>query len=238
MCTCSGNYYGTQCEIDGEVLGVAVGASVAAIIIIGLTLGFLVMWSRRWNREQKSSAVCSPVFGYMTAANSGMKIPGGNNTQPTYLTAEDRMRWAQIADVMAQSNLYAAEPVAAPRPPSAMYGYPAMGSVSMAGTLPIHQRGVQPPVALPRLGLHMNRQSYPTPFDNSSSSEEEDRTDLLGRGGFQIARPKSRSSGSLVNLGASQSIYCDVDYEPSRSEIYPGLPMSTYSLSARPPFYR
>lgn len=41
---CSGNYYGTQCELDGEVLGVAIGASVAAVIIIGLTLVCLLMW--------------------------------------------------------------------------------------------------------------------------------------------------------------------------------------------------
>lgn len=42
--SCSGNYYGNQCELDGEVLGVAIGASVAAVIIIGLTLVCLVMW--------------------------------------------------------------------------------------------------------------------------------------------------------------------------------------------------
>lgn len=41
---CSGNYYGAQCELDGEVLGVAIGASVAAVIIIGLTLVCLLMW--------------------------------------------------------------------------------------------------------------------------------------------------------------------------------------------------
>lgn len=41
---CSGNYYGTQCEVDGEVLGVAIGASVAALIIIVLTLVCLIMW--------------------------------------------------------------------------------------------------------------------------------------------------------------------------------------------------
>lgn len=41
---CTGNYYGSQCEVDGEVLGVAVGASVAAVIIIVLTLVCLVMW--------------------------------------------------------------------------------------------------------------------------------------------------------------------------------------------------
>jgi len=41
---CTGNYYGAQCELDGEVLGVAIGASVAALIIIVLTLVCLVMW--------------------------------------------------------------------------------------------------------------------------------------------------------------------------------------------------
>ena len=43
-CTCTGNYYGTQCQLDGEVLAVAVGASVAAAIIIILTLVCLCMW--------------------------------------------------------------------------------------------------------------------------------------------------------------------------------------------------
>ena len=44
VCTCNGSYYGSTCEVDGEVLAVAVGASVAAIIIIILTLICLVMW--------------------------------------------------------------------------------------------------------------------------------------------------------------------------------------------------
>ncbi|KAG8223649.1 hypothetical protein J437_LFUL001756, partial [Ladona fulva] len=43
-CTCTGNFYGAQCEVDGEVVGVAVGASVAALVIIVLTLVFLCMW--------------------------------------------------------------------------------------------------------------------------------------------------------------------------------------------------
>lgn len=41
---CTGNYYGAQCEVDGEVMGVAIGASVGALIIIVLTLVCLVMW--------------------------------------------------------------------------------------------------------------------------------------------------------------------------------------------------
>ena len=41
---CAGNYYGPQCQVDGEVLAVAVGASVAAVVIIVLTLICLCMW--------------------------------------------------------------------------------------------------------------------------------------------------------------------------------------------------
>ena len=41
---CKGNFYGSHCEIDGEVMAVAVGASVAAVIIIILTLICLCMW--------------------------------------------------------------------------------------------------------------------------------------------------------------------------------------------------
>lgn len=61
--------------------------------------------SRRWNREQKA-AVGSPVFGYMATASNTVKTPpmGG---PPYQLTLEDRLRWAQIADVMAQANHYA-----------------------------------------------------------------------------------------------------------------------------------
>ena len=43
-CACTGNFYGDQCQIDGEVLAVAIGASVAAVIIILLTLICLCMW--------------------------------------------------------------------------------------------------------------------------------------------------------------------------------------------------
>lgn len=61
------------------------------------------MWSRRWHREQKN-AMGSPVFGYMT----GAQVKQAGLGQPPYqVTLEDRMRWAQIADVMAQSNHYA-----------------------------------------------------------------------------------------------------------------------------------
>lgn len=102
-CTCNGSYYGSQCEIDGEVLGVAIGASVAAVIIIVLTLICLIMWSRKWHREQKNT-LGSPIFGYMTTG----PVKSAMTTQSPYqVTLDDRMRWAQIADVMAQANHYA-----------------------------------------------------------------------------------------------------------------------------------
>lgn len=102
ICTCEGSYYGAQCEIDGEVLGVAIGASVAAIIIILLTLVCLILWSRKWQREHKD-ALEGPMFGYM----SGTQLKSPRICQTPYqLTLEERMRWAHVADVMAQSNPY------------------------------------------------------------------------------------------------------------------------------------
>uniref|UniRef100_A0A336KMW4 CSON011234 protein n=1 Tax=Culicoides sonorensis TaxID=179676 RepID=A0A336KMW4_CULSO len=243
VCSCNGQYYGAQCEVDGEVLGVAIGASVTAVVIIVLTLVCLVMWSRRWQKEHKA-AMGSPIFGYM--GNGTVKTPVMGQT-PYQVTLEDRMRWAQIADVMAQSNLYAAEPVAgSTRPSSAIFGYPnlhGMGSIanmSMTGTLPMHS-GTLPPVPLPRLNL--TRPSGMRTLENSSSSEEEDRTDLLGRN-FQVPRPKSRSNASIAG---QSGIYYDVEYEPSGMDLYnsnnmntnrqmqgqshPGIPLSTYGAS-------
>lgn len=130
VCECDSSHYGSQCEIDGEVLGVAIGASVAAIIIIVLTFICLIMWSKRWQREQKN-AMGSPVFGYL---NTGVKTAGLAPAQPGYqVTLEDRMRWAQIADVMSQANHYAAEPIAPTRPSSAMFAYPSLHGLSNLG---------------------------------------------------------------------------------------------------------
>ncbi|KAJ8980139.1 hypothetical protein NQ317_014633 [Molorchus minor] len=234
VCICSGNYYGSQCELDGEVIGVAIGASVAAIIIIGLTLVCLVMWSRRWSREQKA-AVGSPVFGYMATASNSVKTPVVG-APPYQLTLEDRLRWAQIADVMAQANHYAPEPglTAPTRPSSAMFGYPNLG------TLQHHSHGTLPPVPLPRLNLQAQLASRAAsvhgmrPLDNSSSSEEEDKADLLGRN-FHVPRPKSRSNASIAN---QSGIYYDVDYD--QNEVYKqsgGIPLSTYSMG-RPQYFR
>lgn len=120
------------------------------------------------------------------------------------------------------------EPVPGPtRPSSAMFGYP---SLTMSGTLP---HGA-PPVPLPRLGLtnmshagamsihggptlstlgalsnHGALSSYgmrtPDRTVESTSSEEEDRADLLGRN-FHVPRPKSRSSVAVSLSARSHTI--------------------------------
>jgi hypothetical protein len=101
--------------------------------------------------------VGSPVFGYLGGAQVKTPTMG---TAPYQVTLEDRMRWAQIADVMAQSNHYAIEPVAATRPSSAIFqAYPqlqtisgmnTLGAMSMGG-MTMHTNATLPPVPLPRL---------------------------------------------------------------------------------------
>jgi len=99
--------------------------------------------------------VGSPVFGYMGGAKTPVM-----GTAPYQVTLEDRMRWAQIADVMAQANHYAVEPVSNARPSSAMYpmyphlqtisGMNTLGAMSMAGMTMQHNTSTLPPVPLPR----------------------------------------------------------------------------------------
>lgn len=111
VCECMGSYYGTRCEIDGEVLGVAVGASVAAVVIIILTLIFLCMWSRRWKAQDRKTEVLA------RGAAAGATLGGfavnmqhkSASLQPNQygVSMEDRMRWAQIAETMTSQNIYA-----------------------------------------------------------------------------------------------------------------------------------
>lgn len=61
------------------------------------------IFSRKWQREHKN-AMGSPVFGYMGGGQVKTPVMG---QAPYQVTLEDRMRWAQIADVMAQANHYA-----------------------------------------------------------------------------------------------------------------------------------
>ncbi|RLU26602.1 hypothetical protein DMN91_000398 [Ooceraea biroi] len=229
QCACTGNYYGAQCELDGEVLGVAIGASVAALIIIVLTLVCLVMWSRRWSREQKS--VGSPVYGYIQGGMPGT-LPGNlarvgsvgtlasvKQGPPTNLPP---YMWAHFGEHMATANVYATEPMGPTRPSSAMFGYPPM---SVHGTLP--------PVPLPRLQAPPRSRQRPQPDPDSSDSEpqDKDRADLIPQSsGFHVPRPKSRSS-----LANQSGIYNDVEYD--QGDVHHlsknNIPLSTYR-----PYYR
>lgn len=90
----------------------------------------------------------SPLFGlggYMGNAQVKAPIMG---TVPYQMTLEDRMRWAQIADVMAQSNHYGVEP--SRTLPTVYSGYPNLNGMM---TLPhnVHHNTLPPPpVPLPR----------------------------------------------------------------------------------------
>nr|XP_050844801.1 uncharacterized protein LOC127061661 [Vespula vulgaris] len=229
QCACTGNYYGTQCEVDGEVLGVAIGASVAALIIIVLTLVCLVMWSRRWSREQKS--VGSPVYGYIQGGIPGT-LPGTLARVGSVGTLASVKQGpppnlppymlAHFADHMATANIYATEPMGPTRPSSAMFGYP-----------PINVHGTLPPVPLPRLQAppRPRQRHQPDPDSSDSEPQDKDRADLIPQSnGFHVPRPKSRSS-----LANQSGIYNDVEYDQGDVQHLSknNIPMSTYR-----PYYR
>lgn len=109
---------------------------------------FLInFYSRRWQREHKSAMVGSPVFGYL--GNTMQQKSGAIGTIPYQVGLEERIRWAQIADVMAQANHYAVEPVMSSR---ASGIYPGFSSTlnTLSGHHGHHHGGTLPPIPLPR----------------------------------------------------------------------------------------
>ncbi|KAG6451612.1 hypothetical protein O3G_MSEX007217 [Manduca sexta] len=176
----------------------------------------------------------SPVFNYM-AANTIKTPPVG---QPPYqVTLEERMRWAQIAEAMVQANHYAPDAqTMATRPSSALFGgYPTLPPVPLPrmGVLGNHSGTLNTVASRGNTTSHHNLYGYGGHMESSSSeasSHVQERADLL------VPRPKSRARSMHNQTG----IYYDVDYENAPETIYgtKGIPLSTYTVSRGPPFYR
>jgi len=193
VCACTGNYYGTQCQLDGEVLAVAVGASVAAAIIIILTLVCLCMWSRRWKREQSKAEMSRsgyprsymintmPPPGYMTGGKMAGWGPGG----PASAYQDPGLRWAHHLDSGGQ-NIYA-QPEPGSRRSLAVGG-------GRAGPLPQLPR---PNTAMAAMGSRGDIYKANQTLIESSESED---TETTMRGGG--ARPRSSNSMLAGNLNA------------------------------------
>ncbi|XP_014208200.1 uncharacterized protein LOC106639211 [Copidosoma floridanum] len=231
QCSCTGSFWGSQCEVDGEVLSVAIGASFLALVVIVFTLVCLIMWSRKWSREQKA---LSPVYGYIQGGLPGT-LPARVGSVGTLASVKQGppsnlppYMWAQVADHLATANVYATEPMGPTRPSSAMFGYP---TLSLHGTLP--------PVPLPRLQAppprarqrHHPRQP-PEPDSSDSEPQDKDRADLIPQSNFTAPRPKSR-----VSMANQSGIYYDVEYDQGDARHLSKniIPMSTYSGA---PYYR
>jgi len=179
-CTCTGNFYGDQCQIDGEVLAVAIGASVAAVIIIFLTLVCLCMWSRRWKREQQKTDLSRnyprsymvgtlPPPGYVTKmANWQAQGPGQAQAGAIY-SVDNQLRWAHHLDANGQ-NIYA-------QPEPSRRGL-AVGGGRM---------GPLPSIPRPSTALGTPRVTQ-APLIDSSESEDTEHS------GDRYRRPRSSSS--------------------------------------------
>lgn len=190
LCSCTGNYYGSQCQLDGEVLAVAVGASVAAAVIIILTLICLCMWSRRWKREQSKAEMSRGAFprsymintlpppAYMQTAKMA---PGWGPAGPTTAYQDPGLRWAHHLDPGAQ-NIYA-QPETGSRRSLAAAG----GRVGPLPQLP------RPNTAMAAMGSRGDIYKANQTLIESSESED---TEVTMRGG----RPRSSNSMLAGNL--------------------------------------
>ncbi|GIY53331.1 EGF-like domain-containing protein [Caerostris darwini] len=114
-CRCRGNYGGSRCQVDNEVVGVSVGVSVIAIIVIAITAACLYLWNRRWKRaHQKSEASKHAGYRLQTMADHvrwGPASPLGS----TYVPSESTMQLATPALSTSASQLYAISTIQPPR---------------------------------------------------------------------------------------------------------------------------
>ncbi|XP_037079146.1 uncharacterized protein LOC119100141 [Pollicipes pollicipes] len=132
-CLCRGSYYGARCDIDGEVLGAALGATAAAALVIIATFIGLCKWSKRWHKGQSDGK--AEVGSLAVPGGFGYGKPGGGLGPAGFPPVrEDRLRWARLADTMAQQNIYAPEPMFGGPPHSQLPPYGAQAGLG-AGTL-------------------------------------------------------------------------------------------------------
>ncbi|GFT77850.1 EGF-like domain-containing protein [Nephila pilipes] len=114
-CRCRGNYGGSRCQVDNEVVGVSVGVSVIAIIVIAITAACLYLWNRRWKRaHQKSEASKHAGYRLQTMADHvrwGPTSPLGS----TYVPSESTMQLAPPNLSSSASQLYAISTIQPPR---------------------------------------------------------------------------------------------------------------------------
>lgn len=198
ICTCTGNYYGTQCQLDGEVLAVAVGASIAAAVIIILTLICLCMWSRRWKREQSKTEMSRSAYPRSYMINTmpppsyltTNKMSGWGPSGPTTAYQDPGLRWAHHLEVTGQ-NIYA-QPEPGSRRSLAVSG-------GRAGPLPQVPR---PNTAMAAMGSR--GELYKANQTLIETSESED-TETTMRGG----RPRSSNSMLAGNLNAEDDFEND-----------------------------
>ncbi|XP_057365751.1 uncharacterized protein LOC130686635 isoform X2 [Daphnia carinata] len=238
-CSCQGNYKGSTCELDGEVLGVAIGASVAAVIIIVLTLVLLCMWSRRWRQNQEKMVDRS---AYMEQLKT-MPFPG---------MMHDRIRWAQYAEAMASAhNLYAPPDPVNVNPHLALispaYAVGTMNSISrasMAPTLPLVGQFYGSRSTCGSVISYGKRNAPPPPppsnpppalqvMETSEESATESDAPIHARP-FQVPRPRSRSSAI-----SSNNIYFEAD-APSTSNDFSNqsqISLNTYQPQRQGPRY-
>jgi hypothetical protein len=189
ICQCEGNYYGDQCEVDGEVLAVAVGASVAAVIIILLTLICLCMWSRRWKREQEKVELSR---GYSRPFIVGT-LPPPPSTYHTKMPPAPT--WAPPPT----SNIYGTR---WPEPQQNIYAEPGVRRVMGLPPVPGRNNGGNnrtmaplPPIStIPRPNTSMGQRAGSHPLLDTSESEETEAS------AAKLARPRSSMLMGTVNL--------------------------------------
>ncbi|RWS29382.1 hypothetical protein B4U80_10765 [Leptotrombidium deliense] len=97
-CKCKGNFIGSKCDIDGEVLGVALGGSVAALIIIMITFICLQRWKKEQQKMEAMSSGSGQTFSYVNKQ-------AVSNGAYRY-TMDDRIRWTQMSDAITTNPTY------------------------------------------------------------------------------------------------------------------------------------